>query len=297
MQQRGGRSRFILALLVLTAVTLATLDARGFGPVESARGVAASILSPFRAAADWVSSPLRSGWNGVWGYRDLEEENAQLRAELDALRGQEFSEATARQVLEQYVTEGDLTFAGELPQVMGRIVAGPPNNFEETVTINRGSDHGIKVGMAAVTAAGLVGRVESVTGDRAVIQLVTDSRFRVGVRIVSSGSVAIVQGRGRNRTPEMVISGSVQLTDDDRVQTSGLEASFYPADIPVGRLLVPETPDGDSADEAATTTTLAEGGLVVNELDAVPSQSVPIELTADLDRLTWVTVLLWEPPS
>lgn len=293
MQQRGGRSRFILALLLLTAVTLATLDARGFGPVESARGVAASVLSPFRAGADWVTSPFRSGWNGIWGYRDLEEENARLQAELDELRGQEFREATSRQVLEQIVTGADLPFVGEMPQVMGRIVADAPNNFEETVTINRGSDDGIKVGMAAVTSAGLVGRVDSVTGDRAVIQLLTDSRFRVGVRLVSNGSVGIVQGRGRNRTPELVVTGSVGLNEGEHLQTTGLEGSFYPPDVPVGRVV--SVPDDDATEGEEATTTSVDEGLAVTELDAVPSRSVPIELSANLDRLTWITVLLWEP--
>lgn len=292
MQQRGGRSRFILALLLLTAVTLATLDARGFGPVEGARGVAASVLSPFRTGADWVTSPFRSGWNGIWGYRDLEEENARLQAELDELRGQEFREATSRQVLEQIVTDADLPFVGDMPQVMGRVIAGAPNNFEETVTINRGSSDGIKVGMAAVTSAGLVGRVESVTGGRAVVQLLTDSRFRVGVRLVSTGSVGIVQGRGRNRTPELVITGSVALAEGEHLQTTGLESSFYPPDVPVGRVL--DVPD-DETDAGEATTTSVDGGLAVTELDAVPSRSVPVELSANLDRLTWVTVLLWEP--
>lgn len=294
MQQRGGRSRFVLALLLLTAVTLATLDARGFGPVESARGLAVSVLSPFRAGADWVTSPFRSGWNGIWGYRDLEEENARLQAELDELRGQEFREATSRQVLEQIVTDADLPFVGDMAQVTGRVVAGAPNNFEETVTINRGSDDGIKEGMAAVTSAGLVGRVESVTGNRAVIQLVTDSRLRVGVRLVSTGSVGIVQGRGRNRTPELVVTGSVDVAEGERLQTTGLEGSFYPPDVPVGRVL--SVPDAEGPDDdGATTTTSVDGGLVVNELDAVPSRSVSIELSANLDRLTWITVLLWEP--
>lgn len=294
MQPRGGRSRFILALLLLTAVTLATLDARGFGPVQSARTMAVSVLSPFRAGADWVTSPFRSGWNGIWGYRDLEEENAQLRAELDELRGQEFREATAREVLEQIVTDADLPFVGEMPQVTGRVVAGPTNNFEETVTINRGSDDGIKVGMAAVTSAGLVGRVDSVTGNRAVIQLLTDSRARVGVRLVSTGDVGIVQGRGRNRTPELVVTGNIDVAEGERLQTTGLEGSFYPPDVPVGRALSVPDENGDDDDPDATTTSV-DGGLVINELDAVPSRSVPIELSANLDRLTWITVLLWEP--
>lgn len=297
---RGGRSRFILALLLLTAVTLATLDARGFGPVESARGLAATVLSPFRSAADWVTSPVRSGWNGLWGYQDLEEENARLQAELDEIRGQEFREATAEEVLAQMFTQGDLTFAGDLDQVQGRVVAGPTSNFEETVTIDRGSDHGISVGMVAVTGAGLVGRVASVTGDRAVIQLITDARSVVGVRLASTGDRGIVEGRGRNRSPELVVTGSVELTDGERLITSGLERSLFPPDIPVGRIISVPVDDESGGDAETTepsesTTTTVDGGVTAPELGSVPSREVEVDLLADLDSLTFITILLWEP--
>jgi rod shape-determining protein MreC len=291
--QRGGRSRFVLALLLLTAVTLATLDARGFGPVASTRTVALTVLSPFRTAADWATSPVRSTWNGVWGYRDLEEENAQLRAELDELRGSEFREATAHQVLEQIMTQSDLTFAGDVPQVLARVVAGRTNNFEETVTIDKGSSDGIRVGMAAVTGAGLVGRVDRVTENRAVIQLVTDPRMRVGALLVSTGDQGLVDGRGRGRAPELVVTGRAQLIEGDRLQTSGLTTSLYPPDIPIGR--VGAVPDDVEDDDVSTTTTGA--GAELPDLEAVTTRRVEVELSANLDRLSYITILLWEPSS
>src|SRR5690606_22533554 len=175
------------------------------GPVESARGVALSVLSPFRSVADWATSPFRSTWNGVWGYRDLEEENARLRAELEELRGQEFRETTAALELEQILTRSELTFAGDVEQVLARVVAGPVNNFEETITIDKGSDHGIREGMVVVTGAGLVGRVDRVTGSSSVVRLVTDPRMRVGALVVSTGDRGLVEGRGRGQHPELEV--------------------------------------------------------------------------------------------
>jgi rod shape-determining protein MreC len=283
--QRGGRPRFVLALLVLTAITLATLDARGFGPVESARGAAATVLSPFRSALDWTTSPARSAWNGIWNYRDLEEENERLRAELDELRGEEFRETTAREVLTQIYTQSDLTFAGELPSVLGRVVSGPTSNFEDTVTIDKGSSDGIEVGMPAVTGAGLVGRVARVTPNEAVIQLLSDNRMSVGVRLIPTGAPGLVEGQGRGATPELVVSGTLLVPEGALLETSGLDRSLYPPDIPVGRV-GPLTGAGEQPDDPAD-------GLP--ELDAVVSQRQGIELAADLDRLTFVTVLLWTP--
>lgn len=284
--QRGGRPRFVLALLVLTAITLVTLDARGFGPVETARGAALTVLSPFRSAFDWTTSPARSAWNGIWNHRELEDENARLRAELAELQGQEFRETTAREVLEQVYTQSDLTFAGDIPDVLGRVISGPVSNFEETVTIDKGSSDGIEVGMPAVTGAGLVGRVHRVVPDEAVIQLLTDPRMSVGVRLIPSGAPGLVEGQGRGAEPELVVSGSLVLTDGAHLQTSGLDRSLYPPDIPVGRVgpLTGEAPDDDEAGEGE-----------LPELDAVVSQRQSVELAADLDALTFVTILLWSP--
>jgi rod shape-determining protein MreC len=302
--QRGGRSRFVLALLLLTAVTLATLDARGFGPVQTARSAALTVLSPFRAGADWATSPVRSTWNGVWGYRDLEEENARLRAELDELQGEDFREETARQVLEQLLTQSDLTFAGDVPQVLARVVAGPANNFEETITIDKGSADGVREGMAAVTGAGLVGRVDRVTSTTAVIRLITDPRMRVGAMLVTTGDQGLVEGRGRGQPPALEVSGRATLVEGDRIQTSGLATSIYPPDIPIGRVVGVDTAalasDDDADGESTTTTTTAPGagpGVTLPPLDAVQTQRVEVELSANLDRLSWITILLWEPPA
>ena len=49
--RRSGRTRFTILLLVLTAITLLTLDGRGFGPIDSARSAVLSVLSPVGDAA------------------------------------------------------------------------------------------------------------------------------------------------------------------------------------------------------------------------------------------------------
>ena len=203
-------------------------------------------------------------------------------------------------MLEQILTQADLTFAGDVPQVLARVISGPVNNFEETITIDKGSDDGIREGMAAVTGAGLVGRVDRVTSSTAVIRLVTDPRMLVGALLVTTGDQGLVEGRGRGQPPALQVSGRVELIDGDRIQTSGLATSIYPPDVPIGRVVGVEPPEAtDDADPDATTTTTVEGGPGVTfpSLDAVQTQRVEVELSANLDRLSWVTILLWEPAT
>ncbi len=283
---RGGRPRFVLALLLLTAITLITVDVRGFGPLDSARGATGTVLSPLRSGVDWVTSPVRSAWNGIWNYRDLEAENERLRASLDELRGEEFREATSFEVLRDLYTQSDLTFGGDLPSVLGRVISGPTSNFEETVTIDKGTNDGIAVGMPAVTGAGLVGRVDRVSSGEAVIRLLTDPQMSVGVRLIPSGAAGLAQGQGRGSAPELVVSGTLVLEEGAYLQTSGLDRSLYPPDIPVGWV---EELTGEAVNDEGE----SDDGLP--QLDAVVNQRVGIELAADLDRLAFVTILLWSP--
>ena len=83
LSRRTGRSRFTLLLLVLASITLLTLDFRDTGPVQGLREGAATVFDPVRDATDGVTDPFGNAWNGIVGYDELEDENEQLRRQLD----------------------------------------------------------------------------------------------------------------------------------------------------------------------------------------------------------------------
>lgn len=305
--QRGSRARFVLALLVLTAVSLMTLDTRDAGPIGTLRGVVSSVLSPFRSAADWALSPVSDVWNGVFGYGELEAENAELQARIDELEGQLLRDEGAAALMERWLEQTEIEFGADIEQVTARVISGPASSFESTVTIDKGSDHGIQEGMAVVTGAGLVGRVERVTAGESIVLLLDDPRMRVGVRIVSSQDQTILEGAGTGRSPLLVVSGDTEVASGDILQTSGLAESLYPPDIPIGRVLTvpedgatettdPENDEGD-VDEDDTTATTTGGQSVLPDLDPVTTQRLEVEPAARLDRLNFLTVLLWTPPT
>jgi rod shape-determining protein MreC len=298
---RVSRARLILALLVLTAVTLMTLDTRGTGPVATVRDSLMSVLTPFRSAAEWVTDPVADVWNGIVHFDDLEEENAELRAQLDQVRGDEVREITDREVLEQLLAATEITFADDIEQVAARVVAGPVSSFEETVTIDKGSDHGIEEGMAVVTGAGFVGRVERVTSNRSVVLLLNDARMTVSARLVTTQGLGRVDGRGAQRSPVVELLADEQASEGEILQTSGLEGSLYPPGIPIGRIVSIPGGDADDADAGEddddTTATTTGGSTVIRDLDPVGTVRAEVEPYASLDRLNFVTVLVWSPES
>ena len=98
LSRRIGRSRFTLVLLVLTSITLLTLDFRGFGPIDSARSGGAVGLRPGRRRRRASFRPVGNLWNGAFEYDDLERRRtSDLRAQVDDLQGQMASGQVTRE--------------------------------------------------------------------------------------------------------------------------------------------------------------------------------------------------------
>jgi rod shape-determining protein MreC len=274
LSRRGGRTRFTLLFLVLTSITVITLDFRGGGEglIGSLRDGAADALTPVRSAAATVLSPVRDAFAGLTSYGALEDENAELRARIEELEGQVGRDEGAERELAEALSLLDARFGADLPKVAARVVSSPISNFEQTIELDRGSDHGIAVDMPVLSGAGLVGRIASVSGTRSTVRLITDAESSVGVRLVRSGEVAVAEGEGPNRLMSLsFVDPSADVGVLELVVTSGLDNSVFPPGIPVGR---------------------------VASVEVVPGrleQGIEVRPAADLTRLRLVQVMLTEP--
>ncbi|MFZ4517087.1 MAG: rod shape-determining protein MreC [Microthrixaceae bacterium] len=269
------RSRYLLLVLTLLAVTFITLDARGVPIFDGARNTASDVFAPVSGAADWVTSPFRNAWQGVTGYDELQERNRRLREELGRLRAKEITGANAEEQLKRLNDQLQLGFVRDLPTQVARVTSGPFSNFSDhRLEIDKGSSSGLKEGMPVVTTAGLVGRLDRVSRTRSVVQLATDPSFVIGVRLASSQDLGV--GRGGGDADRFIVDRGIELADPvepgEAVLTSGLSDSVMPPDIPIG-LVDKVIPDENTR-----------------------SQLLQVRYAVDFSQLDVVQVLKWEPP-
>jgi rod shape-determining protein MreC len=268
--RRSARPRFTLLLLVLTAITLLTLDERGSRAVGAVRGYARDAFAPVASAADRVFGPVADAVQGVVHYGDLEAENHRLREQLAEQQGEQLRAQDAQRELKALADLQNLDFVGDTPTVAARVVSTSPNNFQLTLEIDRGTRHGVARGMPVVSGAGLVGRIVDASRTRSVVLLVTDQESSVGVRLATSGDVGVATGRGMRAPLEVdLIDPATVVPEGEVVVTSGLQQSVFPPGIPVGKV---------------RTAKAAPGAL---------QQDVAIDPVVDLRRLTFVKVLQW----
>ena len=84
-----------------------------------------------------------------------------------------------------------------------------------------------------LTPKGIIGKTIE-TGDKAsIVQLITDSNYRVSVRILPSGATGILQMLKGNTAQIREVQKNVNISIGDKVVTSGF-SDIYPAGLPVG---------------------------------------------------------------
>jgi rod shape-determining protein MreC len=272
---RPTSSRTRLAVLLVASVTLLTFGVRDVPVVRDAREGVGSVLEPVVNGVQAVTRPIGDAWDKVTSDEELEAENRRLRRELEDAEARAIAGDDAEQQMAELTKAVDLPYLGDIPEVAARVVSGPRSNFSHAIEISRGTDDGVDVGMPVVTGAGLVGRISRATGSTSTVELITDPEFRVGVRVVGSGFLGTAEGRGRDE-PLFVDTGidpDSEVTADTPIVTSGVDRSAYPAGIPVAK---------------TTESRKAPGGLAL-ELEAQP--------LVDVDALSYVSVLRWEPPA
>lgn len=272
--RRPARSRFTLLLLVLTAITLLTLDYRGSGSgaISAVKDGVRDAFAPVQRVSDRVFDPVGDFVGGILHYGDVEAENERLRQEIADIRGDLYRADDADRERRALLDQLDLPLPEDIPRVDARVVSTSPSNFAFTVEIDKGTSSGVAIDMPVVTGAGLVGRVTEASRNRSVVQLLTDKKFSVGIRIGETGDVGVANGTGSlTRLTVDLVDPTTEVDEGEILVTSGLQQSQFPPGYPVGRVV--------------------EREVRPNALQ----QDVTIEPVVDLERLTFLTVLQWTP--
>ena len=232
----NNRSRLLLVILLVTSLFLITLDLRGVNITRNSRNATQSFLAPIQRGVSDFFSPVGSFFSDIKDFgktkselKDLKKENAKLREKVI------FNKDTLGQ-LKKLQNVLDLAGRGKYKVVSARVIGkGSSATFSQTITIDAGSNDGVAKDMTVIGELGLVGVVKSTTATSAIVLLMSDPTFRIGVRVARSQSIGVLQGEGDNNYTLQLLDPSGSIEKDDVLLSLGSDNNkpFVPG-VPVG---------------------------------------------------------------
>ena len=110
-----------------------------------------------------------------------------------------------------------------------------------SITLNKGSDDGIKLDMAVIDNNGLIGRINHVSNKFSTVKLITtnDTKNKISAVIEDGNSkiYGIISGYDKtNNTLEMIITDNVEIKKDLLVKTTGM-GGVFPSGILIGKVM------------------------------------------------------------
>ncbi len=237
-----------MVLAVLLAITLALLGvdlATGPGGfADSVRSLAAGGLGPAQRSMAAVGRALGDSGRGLTGSsrRELD----RLRRENDAYRLREQAATDDRRRVADYDALLKTASLGQYRIVSARVVAASgQQDPQRLLTIDAGTQDGIKTEMTVISGQGLVGRVIRTGPTTCDVLLLTDPGFSVGVRLENTGLIGVVTGNGADPLELRLLDSQTKVDPGTRLVTLGSTDGrpFVPG-VPVGKVKSVQTKAG-----------------------------------------------------
>ena len=241
-------SRILLGVLLLISVLLMTFYARegDDGPLHSLQVGAQSAAAPIGSIGAATSSAFTSVGTTVTDVTADGDTLSALREQNEQLRVLAAQNEEYRQEAERLQELLNLTSRYAITGVTGRIIGRSTDAWNQTITLDVGSDSGVASGLTVMAASGVIGQVIAVTPTTCQVRLLRDPQSGAAVLLQSSRAEGVVRGSLDGLLYLENISADTDVQPGDVVLTSGLGGSYVPG-LLVGTVARVEGAPGDAS--------------------------------------------------
>jgi rod shape-determining protein MreC len=275
--RNGGdnRGRLLLISLIVTSLFLITLDLRGVQVLGGLRSSSQSAISPLQSVAATVFRPVGNFFSDLIHLGRTRGEIAKLEATNEKLQKALIDRKNADAELSQLKSVLDLAGTARYKVLNARVISlGSTSSFTQTISIDAGTNDGVRQNMTVITGLGLVGVVKMSYPNSALVQLATDPAFRVGARVAGSQQIGILGGQGTGTGVLQLLDNQTNLKVGDVILARGSQRNrpFVPG-VPIGEVT--------AVDNAAGAVT----------------QTADVKFYVKFSALSIVAVVIAAPPS
>lgn len=217
---------------------------------------AQTVTSPFRAAytavADWVQDK-QNYYEDTTALKaeneELKQKIAQMEAEVRQAQSDSEENERLRNLLNLREQRRDLS-----DFEAATITEHSTSNWTSYLTLNRGTDHGVKKKDCVITESGyLVGVVSDVGNNWCTVLNIIDTDTSLGAQVFRTDDIGVAEGdfalMGKGRLRLDFLPAGAQLLNGDLVVTSGL-GGYYPSGLVIGTVEEIQTDDSGATSYA-----------------------------------------------
>lgn len=243
MRSPYGARRLALGLFAFLLAALFLFPAQTRGLLDYVAGPVGRLVGlPLE-----IFSSLDQGISKIWyqyvALQSVEEENRQLRQEIEWLQGQNNQLREAAAATQRLSSLLQFKERAQSKVVAAQVIGRDATNRYRSLILNKGENDGIHPDMGVITPAGVVGRVVKTTNGTSVVLLITDINNAVAGLIQRTRDEGIIQGTPEGRIRMKYIPMLSEVKDGDRVVTSGLVGDF-PRGVAIGTITRIEKEEG-----------------------------------------------------
>lgn len=279
MKRVSNRTMAFFALAAVSIILLILSSSGRLNPLES---LLAGGSRPFLSAFNDLGRQIDNVFVTARDLATLRTVNRQLQSQVDTLtidnarlKEIEFENQQLRELLQFRQLNPSYDFRGG--QVIARVISRATTSYLSSLTIDLGSEHGIRAGMPVVTERGLVGRIQKVGTTTSSILLITDpsSGVQALVKRETSRAVGVVSGQAGELPVMDFVAQDASIAPGDEIITSGLGGAF-PKNLTIGQVVEVRQRDFDMFQQAVVRPTVnfdrLEFVLVIMNFEPLPGQ-------------------------
>lgn len=225
---------FVLTLILIVVIVMTLI----FGKNDPfTRGVKVLFTPVLTLAANTTEkiAVIKTYFVQLDSYK---QENERLIAENARLKQKEKSAAQFRKENERL--NSLLELKNEMKKydtVAAKVVSYEPNNWYDTIVINKGTASGIKKDDIVISPDGVVGKISDVGVNWAHISSILSADNAIGTIVSRTGEIAVTEGDKELSEQKLCkltfVNAGAQISAGDFLETSGA-VGLYPAGLSIG---------------------------------------------------------------
>ena len=238
--KKGNRQKFSLFTLLVISIFVLSLEYFKSGPINTFRSITKDII--FKTSF-FISEPFVYIKNNYYNFKDhlkMYDEYVELKKKdynlANLLNENKFYKSENKRL--KLLIDEENVFSNEF--LLSKVLLDQQSPYLKSVIVNKGFNHGIKLGVAVKEKSYFAGKIINVNFLTSRILLASDLNSKIPVIIEPSGANAILSGQGHNDYAALEFLPKMKkIKDGDIVYTSGVD-SIIPQAIPIGKVIEKE---------------------------------------------------------